>query len=103
MVDFPALLEKVAVAVPNMRISFTTSHPKDMSDKTLEIIAKYPNLCKFIHLPVQSGSNHILDLMMRKYTREWYLDRIAAISADIFCGFSGETEQDFEDTLLNST
>jgi len=79
-----------------------------MSDKTLEIIAKYPNLCKFIHLPVQSGSNDILDLMKRKYTREWYLDRIdairrilpeAAISTDIFCGFSGETEQDFEDTL----
>jgi len=108
IVDFPALLEKVAIAVPEMRIRFTTSHPKDMSDKTLEIIAKYPNLCKFIHLPVQSGSNHILDLMKRKYTREFYLDRIvairrilpdAAISTDIFCGFSGETEQDFEDTL----
>jgi len=106
--DFPALLEKVAIAAPEMRIRFTTSHPKDMSDKTLEIIAKYPNLCKFIHLPVQSGSNDILDLMKRKYTREWYLDRIdairrilpeAAISTDIFCGFSGETEQDFEDTL----
>ena len=106
--DFPDLLEKVAVAVPEMRIRFTTSHPKDMSDKTLEIIAKYPNLCKFIHLPVQSGSNHILDLMKRKYTREWYLNRIeaikrilpdAAISTDIFCGFSDETEQDFEDTL----
>ena len=108
VVDFPALLEKVALAVPEMRIRFTTSHPKDMSDKTLEVIAKYPNLCKFIHLPVQSGSNHILDLMKRKYTREWYLDRIAAIkrilpeaaiSTDIFCGFSDETEQDFEDTL----
>ena len=106
--DFADLLEKVAVAVPEMRIRFTTSHPKDMSGKTLKIIAKYPNLCKFIHLPVQSGSNHILDLMKRKYTREWYLDRIAAIrrilpeaaiSTDIFCGFSGETEQDFEDTL----
>ncbi|MDR1544339.1 MAG: tRNA (N6-isopentenyl adenosine(37)-C2)-methylthiotransferase MiaB [Prevotellaceae bacterium] len=107
-VDFPALLEKVALAAPQMRIRFTTSHPKDMSDKTLEIIAKYPNLCKFIHLPVQSGSNHILNRMRRKYTREWYLDRIAAIrrilpdasiGTDIFCGFSGETEQDFQDTL----
>ena len=65
--------------MPEMRIRFTTSHPKDMSDATLEVIAKYDNLCKFIHLPVQSGSNRILKLMNRKYTREWYLDRIAAI------------------------
>ncbi|MDR2684762.1 MAG: tRNA (N6-isopentenyl adenosine(37)-C2)-methylthiotransferase MiaB [Prevotellaceae bacterium] len=108
VVDFPLLLEKVALAVPQMRVRFTTSHPKDMSDKTLEIIAKHPNLCKFIHLPVQSGSNHILERMKRKYTREWYLDRISAIrqilpeasiGTDIFCGFSGETEQDFEHTL----
>ena len=107
-VNFPQLLEIVANAVPNMRIRFTTSHPKDMSDKTLETIAKYPNLCKLIHLPVQSGSNKILERMNRKYTREDYLNRIAAIrnilpdaaiSTDIFCGFSGETEQDFEDTL----
>ena len=107
-VDFADLLEIVAVAVPQMRIRFTTSHPKDMSDKTLEIIAKYPNLCKHIHLPVQSGSNKILALMKRKYTREWYLDRIAAIrkflpdaaiGTDIFCGFSDETDADFEETL----
>lgn len=107
--DFPFLLEKVALAVPDMRIRFTTSHPKDMSDKTLEIIAKYPNICRYIHLPVQSGSNKILDLMKRKYTREFYLDRVAAIRSylpeasigtDIFCGFSDETEQDFHDTLL---
>jgi tRNA-2-methylthio-N6-dimethylallyladenosine synthase len=106
--DFPLLLEQTAIAAPQMRIRFTTSHPKDMSNKTLETVANYPNLCKHIHLPVQSGSNKILDLMKRKYTREWYLDRIeaikcilpdAAISTDIFCGFSGETDEDFEDTL----
>ena len=78
-VDFPALLEMVARTVPQMRIRFATSHPKDMSDSTLEIIAKYPNLCKSIHLPVQSGSNSVLKDMNRKYTREWYLERIAAI------------------------
>jgi tRNA-2-methylthio-N6-dimethylallyladenosine synthase len=106
--DFPLLLEKTALAVPDMRIRFTTSHPKDMSDKTLEIIAKYPNICRYIHLPVQSGSNNVLNLMRRKYTREFYLDRIAAIrrylpdasiGTDIFCGFSSETEEDFEQTL----
>lgn len=77
-IDFADLLELVADAVPDMRIRFTTSHPKDMSDKTLEAISRHKNLCKFIHLAVQSGSNHILQLMNRKYTREWYLDRIAA-------------------------
>ena len=91
-----------------MRIRFTTSHPKDMSDKTLETIAKYNNLCKFIHLPVQSGSSRILKLMNRKYTREWYLERIAAIrrilpeaaiSTDVFCGFHSETEEDHQETL----
>ncbi len=107
-VDFPRLLELAAQTVPAMRIRFTTSHPKDMSDRTLEVIAKYPNLCKFIHLPVQSGSNKILKLMNRKYTREWYLDRIAAIrhilpeaaiGTDIFCGFHNETEDDHMQTL----
>ncbi|MBQ9522496.1 MAG: tRNA (N6-isopentenyl adenosine(37)-C2)-methylthiotransferase MiaB [Paludibacteraceae bacterium] len=108
IVDFPSLLEKVAQAVPDMRIRFTTSHPKDMSDRTLEVIARYDNLCKFIHLPVQSGSNRILELMNRKYTREWYLDRIAAIrrilpdaaiGTDVFCGFHSETEEDHQMTL----
>jgi len=107
-VDFPLLLETVAKAVPDIRIRFTTSHPKDMSDKTLEVIAKYDNLCKSIHLPVQSGSNRILKLMNRKYTREWYLERIDAIrrivpncsvSTDIFCGFHSETEEDHQQTL----
>ncbi|MDY6036007.1 MAG: tRNA (N6-isopentenyl adenosine(37)-C2)-methylthiotransferase MiaB [Paludibacteraceae bacterium] len=108
IVDFPALLEAVAQAVPTVRIRFTTSHPKDMSDATLEVIAKYPNVCKFIHLPVQSGSNAVLKAMNRKYTREWYLDRIAAIrrivpdaaiGTDVFCGFHGETLDDHAQTL----
>ena len=107
-IDFADLLEIVADAVPDMRIRFTTSHPKDMSDKTLEAISRHHNLCKFIHLAVQSGSNHILKLMNRKYTREWYLDRIAAIrrilptaaiSTDIFCGFHDETLEDHAQTL----
>ena len=108
VVDFPALLEIIAQLVPHMRIRFTTSHPKDMSDTTLEVIAKYDNLCKFIHLPVQSGSNRILKLMNRKYTREWYLERIAAIrrilpeaaiSTDVFCGFHSETLEEHQETL----
>ena len=108
VVDFADLLEIVAEAVPDMRIRFTTSHPKDMSDKTLEAISRHANLCKFIHLAVQSGSNHILKLMNRKYTREWYLERIAAIrrilptaaiSTDIFCGFHDETLEDHAQTL----
>ena len=107
-IGFPELLEQVAIAVPNMRIRFTTSHPKDMSDDTLEMIAKYPNLCKFIHLPVQSGSNAVLKAMNRKYTREWYLERIAAIrrilpeatiGTDIFCGFHNESEENHQETL----
>lgn len=107
-VDFADLLEIVANAVPEMRIRFTTSHPKDMSDKTLEAIARHDNLCKFIHLPVQSGSDKILKLMNRKYTREWYLDRIAAIrrilpdatiGTDVFCGFHDETLEDHAETL----
>ena len=107
-VDFPALLRTVAEAVPNMRIRFTTSHPKDMSDETLKVIADYPNICKHIHLPVQSGSNRILQLMNRKYTREWYLERVAAIrriipdcglTTDIFCGYHSETEEDHQLSL----
>ena len=108
VVDFADLLEIVADAVPNMRIRFTTSHPKDMSDRTLEAISRHHNLCKFIHLAVQSGSNKILKLMNRKYTREWYLDRIAAIrrilpdaaiGTDVFCGFHDETIEDHQQTL----
>ena len=107
-VDFPALLRMVAEAAPDMRIRFTTSHPKDMSDETLEVMAEYPNIARHIHLPVQSGSNSVLKAMNRKYTREWYLDRIAAIrrilpeagiSTDMFTGFHGETEEDFRETL----
>ena len=106
--DFPALLEMTAKAAPGMRIRFTTSHPKDMSDRTLEVIARYPNLARHIHLPVQSGSNSVLKSMNRKYTREWYLDRVAAIrrilpdaglSTDMFTGFHNESEEDFLQTL----
>ena len=101
--DFPALLRRVAEEVPEMRVRFTTSHPKDMSDETLRVIADMPNVCKHIHLPVQSGSDKILKLMNRKYTREWYMDRMAAIrriipdcglSTDIFVGYHNETEED---------
>ena len=106
--DFPALLRKVAEEAPTMRIRFTTSHPKDMSDETLRVIAEMPNVCKHIHLPVQSGSDRILKLMNRKYTREWYLDRVAAIrriipdcglSTDIFVGYHSETEEDHQLSL----
>ena len=102
-IKFPALLGMVAEAAPDMWIRFTTSHPKDMSDELLETIAAHPNLCRHIHLPVQSGSSRILKLMNRRYDREWYLGRIAAIrrilpdcgiSTDIFCGFHSETEED---------
>lgn len=108
VVDFPRLLEIVALEAPNMRIRFTTSYPTDMTDETLEVIAKYDNLCKFIHLPVQSGSSKMLDVMKRRYDREIYLDRIAAIkriipgcgiSTDIMCGFHSETEEDHQETL----
>lgn len=108
VVGFAQLLRIIANLVPDMRIRFTTSHPKDMSDETLEVIAAHDNLCKFIHLPVQSGSNRILKLMNRKYTREWYLDRIAAIrrilpdaaiSTDVFCGFHSETIEEHQETL----
>ena len=107
-VSFPMLLRKVAESFPKMRIRFTTSHPKDMSDETLQVIADCPNVCRHIHLPVQSGSNRILKLMNRKYTREWYLDRVAAIrrivpdcglTTDIFVGYHSETEEDHQMSL----
>lgn len=106
--DFPALLRRVAEEAPQMRIRFTTSHPKDMSDETLHVIAEMPNVCKHIHLPVQSGSDRILKLMNRKYTREWYMDRVSAIrriipdcglSTDIFVGYHSETEEDHQLSL----
>ncbi len=106
--SFPELLEMVAISVPNMRIRFATSHPKDMSDDTLNVIAKNDNICNFIHLPVQSGSDSVLKDMRRKYTQEWYKDRIEAIrriipgcgiSSDIFCGFHNESEEDFNQTI----
>ena len=106
--SFASLLENLAQAVPGIRIRFTTSHPKDMSEETIIVISKYPNLCKHIHLPVQSGSSRILKLMNRKYTREWYLERIAlirkyipdcGISTDMFTGFHSETEEDHQETL----
>ena len=105
---FPDLLRRVALEAPEMRVRFTTSHPKDMSDETLHVIAEMPNVCKQIHLPVQSGSDKILKLMNRKYTREWYLDRVAAIrriipdcglSTDIFVGYHNETEEDHQLSL----
>ena len=107
-VGFPELLRTVARAVPDMRVRFTTSHPKDMSDDTLRVIAEEPNVCRHIHLPVQSGSDVVLKRMNRKYTREWYLDRVAAIrrivpdcglSTDIFAGYCGETEEDHQQSL----
>ena len=107
-VTFPELLRLVAHEADGMRVRFTTSHPKDMSDDTLRVIAEEPNVCRHIHLPVQSGSNRILKLMNRKYTREWYLDRVAAIrrivpdcglSTDIFSGYCSETEEDHQMTL----
>ena len=106
--NFAALLAMVAEAAPNMRVRFTTSHPKDMSDEIIATIARYPNVCNHIHLPVQSGSNSVLKNMNRRYTREWYLDRIAAIrraipdcgiSTDMFTGFYDESEEDFQLTL----
>ena len=105
---FPQLLRLVAREVPQMRVRFTTSHPKDMSDETLHVIAEEPNICHHIHLPVQSGSSRVLKLMNRKYTREWYLERVAAIrriipdcglSTDIFSGFHSETEEDHQESL----
>jgi tRNA-2-methylthio-N6-dimethylallyladenosine synthase len=108
VITFPLLLRIVAESAPGIRIRFTTSHPKDMSNETLEIIAQMSNVCKHIHLPVQSGSSRILELMNRKYTREWYLERVAAIkriipgcglSTDMFSGFHSETDEDHELSL----
>ena len=107
-IGFPNLLRRVAEEAPEMRVRFTTSHPKDMSDETLHVIAEMPNVCKHIHLPVQSGSDRILKLMNRKYTREWYLGRVEAIrriipdcglSTDIFVGYHSETEEDHQLSL----
>lgn len=106
--SFPQLLRLVAAEVPQMRVRFTTSHPKDMSDETLKVIAEMPNVCKHIHLPVQSGSDKILKLMNRKYTVEWYMNRVQAIrkmipdcglSTDIFVGYHDETEEDYRLSL----
>lgn len=108
VITFDRLLEAVATAAPDMRIRFTTSHPKDMSDEIINTIAAHTNICRHIHLPVQSGSDKVLKAMNRKYTREWYLGRIAAIrkaipdcsiTSDMFTGFHGETEDDFNETL----
>lgn len=108
VVDFAKLLEKVALLSPQVRVRFATSHPKDISDELIETIAKYDNCCKFIHLPVQAGSNTMLKRMNRVYTREYYLERIAtirrlipdcSIATDIIAGFSGETEEDHQATL----
>ncbi|GAB4208439.1 MAG: tRNA (N6-isopentenyl adenosine(37)-C2)-methylthiotransferase MiaB [Bacteroidia bacterium] len=108
VVNFAKLLKMVAEVHPDLRVRFSTSHPKDMTDEVLEVMAQYPNICKYIHLPVQSGSNTVLKRMNRGYTAEWYLDRIAAIrkyipecaiSTDIIAGFCGETEEDHQQTL----
>lgn len=108
VIAFPELLRTVAETVPGMRVRFTTSHPKDMSDDTLHVIAEMPNVCRHIHLPVQSGSDRILKLMNRKYTREWYMGRVEAIrriipdcglSTDIFVGYHSETEEDHRMSL----
>src|SRR6476660_10027640 len=108
IVTFAKLLEKVALISPLLRVRFSTSHPKDITDDVLHTIAKYENICKYIHLPVQSGSTRILQLMNRTYTREWYMkkvDRIreiipdCGISSDIIAGFCTETESDHQDTL----
>ncbi len=107
-VGFPELMALVAQVSPLLRVRFATSHPKDMSDSLLEVMAQYPNICRAIHLPAQSGATTMLDRMKRKYTREWYLDRIAAIrrflpdcaiSTDIIAGFSGESESEHEQTI----
>lgn len=107
-ISFAGLLKLVAEEAPQMRIRFTSPHPRDMGDDVIEVMAAYPNICRHIHLPAQSGSNKILTAMKRCYTREWYLDRVAAIrrimpdcaiSTDLFCGFHSETEEDFQETL----
>ena len=106
--NFPQLLEAVALISPELRVRFSTSHPKDISDEVIYTMAKYDNICKHIHLPVQSGSSIMLEKMRRKYNREWYLERVGKIrsvipdcglTTDVIAGFSGETEQDHQDTL----
>lgn len=109
IVNFAALLEAVAQISPLLRVRFSTSHPKDITDEVLETMKRYENICKNIHLPAQSGNNRILDLMNRTYTREWYLDRIKSIrkilgedcgvSHDLIAGFCSETEEEHQDTL----
>jgi tRNA-2-methylthio-N6-dimethylallyladenosine synthase len=108
VVNFARLLEMVALIAPDLRVRFSTSHPKDMTDDVLHMMAKYHNICKYVHLPVQSGNSRVLEMMNRTYTREWYLDRIAAIrsivpeaavSTDIITGFCSETEEEHRDTL----
>lgn len=107
-VDFARLLEMVAQVSPSLRVRFSTSNPQDISDEVLEVMARYPNICHHIHLPVQSGSNRILEKMRRRYSREWYLDRVAkirelipdcAITTDVIAGFCSETEEDHQATL----
>ena len=106
--NFAQLLEKVALIRPELRVRFSTSHPKDITDEVLYTIAKYDNICNYIHLPVQSGSSRVLELMNRTYTREWYINRIdairniipdCAISSDIIAGFCTETEEEHQETL----
>jgi tRNA-2-methylthio-N6-dimethylallyladenosine synthase len=106
--SFAELMEKVALIDPKLRVRFSTSHPKDMGDDVLHVMAKYPNICNYIHLPVQSGNTRLLDIMNRGYTREWYMDRInairtivpdCAISTDVIAGFCSETEEEHADTL----
>lgn len=107
-VDFADLLKRVAEAVPHMRIRFSTSHPRDIVDKVLHTMAAYPNICKYIHLPVQSGSSRVLEIMNRNYTREWYMEKVrkireimpdCGISSDIIAGFCSETEEEHQETL----
>lgn len=106
--DFPDLLTQVAKTFPDLRIRFATSHPKDLSDKLIGLIAEFPNICKHIHLPAQSGSNRMLKMMNRRYTREWYIERVntirksipdVAVSTDLIAGFCSETEEDHQDTI----
>ena len=107
-ITFAMLLETVALISLTLRVRFSTSHPKDITDEVLFTMAKYPNICKYIHMPVQSGSTRVLQLMNRTYTREWYLAKVARIkeimptctvSSDIIAGFCTETEQDHQDTI----
>ena len=108
VVNFAQLMEKVALVNPELRIRFSTSHPKDMSDEVLEVMSRHENICEYVHLPVQSGNSDVLKKMNRGYSREWYLNRIASIrkhmpdcgiSTDIITGFCGETEEEHQDTL----